>query len=328
VRAAVISSDGTFEVASVPDPAPGPGELLLRVTGCGLCGSDLKARTVMPRGTIMGHEFSGQVVAAGEGVDASFLGRYAAVLPVDGCGKCGWCESGYVIHCPDAGLIGLGAAAGGFAELAVVPALSSFLLPPGVDPLYGPVVEPFAVGLHAVHAARLVAGEDVLVVGTGSVGLTTIAWARAWGARRITAVDPVGFRRESAAAFGATDSLATLADAKQGEYDVVVECAGKADLLNGCVTAARPRGRVVVASTCMEPASLGLLAALMKEVSITFSVYYTPAEFDAVTAAFASGRIDPAPLVSRRVDLSELNSAFDDLASASAGTKTLIQPST
>jgi (R,R)-butanediol dehydrogenase/meso-butanediol dehydrogenase/diacetyl reductase len=163
VRAAVIGSDGTFEVTSVPDPSPGPGELLLRVSACGLCGSDLKARMAMPQGAVMGHEFSGQVVATGEGVAPSVLGRYAAVLPVGGCGTCGWCETGYVIHCHAARLIGLGAVNGGFAELAAVPALSSFLLPHDVDPLYGPVVEPFAVGLHVVEAARLGGGEDVLV---------------------------------------------------------------------------------------------------------------------------------------------------------------------
>jgi len=326
VRAAVVGSGGQYEVVTLPDPSPGPGELLLRVTACGLCGSDITARAAMPPGTIMGHEFSGEVVATGDGTSAAHAGVHAAVLPVHACGQCEWCRAGYVAHCPSAQLIGLGAVGGGFAELAAVPAPSAFLLPSDVDPLHGAVVEPFAVGLHAIRTARLDAGQDVLVVGTGTVGLTTIAWARALGAGRITAVDPVESRRDAARSFGATDVLAALAVAERGRYDVIAECAGKPCLLDGCVAAARPRGRVIVAGLCLEPTPLTSVAALMKEVSISFAVYYTPAEFSEVIAAFASGRISPAPLESRRLGLADLNTAFDDLARTAAGVKTLIQP--
>ena len=326
MRAAVVGPGGQFELVTLPDPAPGPGELLLRVTACGLCGSDVKARMAMPQGTIMGHEFSGEVVATGDSVGGWFAGTHAAVLPVQACGQCGWCAAGYVAHCPSARLIGLGAIGGGLAELAVVPAASAFLLPPDIDPLHGPVVEPFAVGLHVTRAADLGAGEDLLVVGAGTVGLTVIAWARALGAGRITAVDPVESRREAARAFGASDVLAVLADAGSGGYDVIAECAGRPGLLDGCVAAARPRGRVVVAGTCLEPTSLTPIAALMKEVSISFAVYYTPAEFSKVIAAFTDGLITPAPLVSRRLGLEDLNDAFGDLARAAAGPKTLIRP--
>jgi (R,R)-butanediol dehydrogenase / meso-butanediol dehydrogenase / diacetyl reductase len=326
VRAAVVGPDGQFEVVTLPDPSPGPGELLLRVTACGLCGSDVMARMAMPPGTIMGHEFSGAVVATGAGAAYWPVGSHAAVLPVQACGKCQSCAAGYVAHCASARLIGLGAIGGGLAELAVVPAASAFLLPPDVDPLHGAVVEPFAVGLHVTRATRLEAGEDVLVVGAGTVGLTVIAWARARGAGRITAVDPVESRRRTARSFGATDAAAAVADAEPGGYDVIAECAGKPGLLDGCVAAARPRGRVVVAGTCVEPTSLTPIAALMKEVSISFAVYYTPAEFSEVIAALAGGLIAPAPLVSRRLGLEDLNDAFGDLARPAAGAKTLILP--
>jgi (R,R)-butanediol dehydrogenase/meso-butanediol dehydrogenase/diacetyl reductase len=326
VRAAVVGAGGQYEVVTLPNPSPGPGELLLRVTACGLCGSDLKARMAMPRGTIMGHEFGGEVIATGDGTPGWCVGSHAAVLPVGACGQCPWCTAGYVAHCRSARLIGLGAIGGGFAELAVVPAPSAFLLPPGLDPAVGAVVEPFAVGLHVIRAAGLAAGEDALVIGTGAVGLTAIAWARAHGAGRITAVDPVGSRRDAARSFGATDALASLDDAEGSGYDVVIECAGRPGLLDGCVAAARPRGRVIVAGTCLEPTSLMPIVALMKEVSIGFAVYYTPQEFSEVIAAFADGRIDPAALVSRRLRLADLNDAFDDLARTAAGAKTLIEP--
>jgi (R,R)-butanediol dehydrogenase / meso-butanediol dehydrogenase / diacetyl reductase len=183
------------------------------------------------------------------------------------------------------------------------------------------------VGLHAIGAAGPVAGEDVLVVGAGTVGLTTIAWVRALGAGRITAVDPVEARLAGALSFGATDLLASVAQAQPGGYGVVAECAGKPGLLDGCIAAARPRGRVIVAGLSVAPSPLTSVAALMKEVSISFTVYYTPAEFTTVIESFADGRIDPAPLVSRRLGLADLNDAVDDLARTAVAGKTLIEPS-
>jgi (R,R)-butanediol dehydrogenase / meso-butanediol dehydrogenase / diacetyl reductase len=326
MRAAVVGPGGRFEITSVPDPSPSPDELLIRVAACGLCGSDIKTAPIMPAGSIMGHEFSGEVIAVGTDVADWTAGSHVAVLPAASCGKCEWCASGYVIHCPSARMVGLGGIAGGFAELVSVPAATAFLIPPGVDPAFGPLVEPFAVGLHTADTASLASGDDVLVVGAGTVGLTTIAWARARGARRITAVDPAGIRRAAAQSFGATDVLASLAQAEAGGYSVVAECAGKPGLLDGCVAAARARGRVVMAGVALEPSSFSTVRALMKEVSIGFAVYYTPADYRAVLAAFASGKIDPAPLESRRVDLGRLNEAFDDLARTATSAKTLIEP--
>ncbi|MGF7239143.1 MAG: zinc-dependent alcohol dehydrogenase, partial [Frankia sp.] len=313
MRAAVVGSDGRFEVVAVPDPTPGPGELLLRVTACGLCGSDVKARDAMPEGTIMGHEFGGEVVAVGADTAGWREGAYAAVLPVLACGRCEWCTSGYVAHCPAARLIGLGGSAGGFAEFAVVTPFAAFPLPAEADPLHGALVEPFAVGLHCVRAGRLERGNDVLVVGAGSVGLTTMAWARALGAGRITAVDPLAARQAIAESFGATDVLTSVDEAASGTYDVVVECVGKPGLLDACVDAARIRGRIVVAGVSIEPTPFMSVLALLKEVSIEFPVYYTPEEFRTVIAAFASGQIDPSGLVSRKVDRSRVDVAFEML---------------
>jgi 2-desacetyl-2-hydroxyethyl bacteriochlorophyllide A dehydrogenase len=326
VRAAVVGSGGRYEIVDMPDPSPGPGELLLRVNACGLCGSDLTALAAMPPGTVMGHEFSGEVVGTGPDLAGWHEGSHAAVLPVIACGQCQWCASGYVAHCPSARLIGLGGSGGGFAELAVVAASAAFPLPAGVDPGLGALVEPFAVGLHTARTAGISAGDDVLVVGTGTVGLTTIAWARSLGARRITAVDPAPARRDAALSFGATDVLASAGEAAPGAYDVVAECAGKPGLLDGCVAAARPRGRVVVAGVCLEPAPLTAFVALMKEVTIGFAVYYTPAEFTEVIEAFANGRVNPSPLASRRLRLPSLNDAVDDLKRTAGAGKILIEP--
>src|SRR5262249_53951245 len=154
-------------------------------------------------------------------------GTNVAVLPVVSCGSCRYCAAGSVSHCAQTRYIGLGPDGGGFAEFTVVPARHAFALPGEMTNVYAALVEPFAVGLHGVRGAQVGPGEDVLVVGAGGVGLTTIAWARAMGAQRVTAVDPDAQRRESAVAMGATDALASVTDADANAYDVALECVGR-----------------------------------------------------------------------------------------------------
>ncbi len=327
MRAAVSAEGGAFELRTVADPVPEAGELLLRVAACGLCGSDLKARGALPVGSVMGHEFGEEVVAVGPGTAGWSEGARAAVLPVGFCGACDWCRAGDVVHCASAVLVGLGGRPGGFAELTTVPASSAFVVPDGWEPRHAALVEPYAVGLHCVRAAAVGPGDAVLVVGAGTVGLTTTTWAREQGAARITVVDPLAERRTHARAFGATDTLASAHDATPGGYDVAIECVGKPGLLDACIASARPRGRIVVAGTCIEPDPFMSVAALMKEVSIRFAVYYAPEEFRTVIDAFASGAIDPGPLVGATMRLDALDEGFAALAAGSTLGKILIEPS-
>jgi (R,R)-butanediol dehydrogenase / meso-butanediol dehydrogenase / diacetyl reductase len=326
VRAAVIAGDGKFEIADVPEPTIGSGDLLLRVSGCGVCGSDMKARHMMPVGTIMGHEFSGEVVAVGGEVTGWSEGAHVAVLPVIPCGHCAWCQSGYLIHCSKAQIIGLGGVSGGFAEYAVVNPLATFALPASLPPVQGALVEPFAVGLHCINTADVSAGDDILVIGAGSVGLTSIAWAKVKGARRITAIDPAATRLAVASEFGATDAFDSLDAVEPNSYDAVIECVGKPGLLDRAVAALRPRATAVVAGVCIEPDSLVSLVALMKEASIRFAVYYTPAEFRTVIEAFESGQVDPLALLSQTNDLGQINEVFEDFPSSPSGAKVILRP--
>jgi len=326
MRAAVIAESGAVEVTTVPDPVPGPGELVLRVSACGLCGSDLKARAAMPAGTIMGHEFGGEVVGQGPGTETWRVGMRAAVLPVASCGSCDWCQAGDVVHCASAALMGLGGRAGGFAEFTAVPATSSFLLPSSLPAVQAALVEPYAVGLHTVDSVEIEQGDEVLVVGAGAVGLTCATWARLRGARTVTVVDPNIERRARAPEFGATDVLASAGEAAPARYDVAIECVGKPGLLNECVTAARPNGRIVVVGVCGEEDHFWSIAALMKEVTIAFAVYYSPAEFRTVIDAFGTGAIDPAPLVGCVTELASIDEQFERLAAGSVSGKILLDP--
>jgi 2-desacetyl-2-hydroxyethyl bacteriochlorophyllide A dehydrogenase len=327
MRAATLDSNANFEVTEVADPTPEAGELVLWVTGCGICGSDLKARPMMPAGTVMGHEFCGEVVAVGAGVSGWSEGRHAAVLPVFACGTCSRCRAGFVGHCESVALLGLGAAPGGFGELVKVSAAMSFPLPEGVPVEWGPLVEPFAVGLHTANLAEIEAGERVLVIGGGPVGLTTAAWARRLGAGDVTVSDPVALRRDAAASFGATAAVDPTTDGLGGPYDVVFECVGKPGLLDAAAGAIDLHGRIVIAGVCGEPDPYLPLVPLLKEATIRFSVYYRPDEFQAVLDAFADGSLDPSPIISRTVGFADLDATFESLATSPHDLKVIVDPS-
>ena len=249
-----------------------------------------------------------------------------AVLPVVLCGRCRYCVAGMVAHCAQTRYIGMGPDGGGFAELAVVPSRHAFALPDGLPTTYAALVEPFAVGLHGVHSAEVSRGENVLVVGAGGVGLTTIAWARAKGAERVTAVDPDPQRRKLATVMSATDALASASEADADEYDVAIECVGRPELLQACQSAVRRLGCIVISGACAEPIGIEPVTALLKELTIRFSVCYQPDEFREVIAAFDTGAIDPAPMLGPMVGLNRIADAFDIVRRTDGQGRVLVTP--
>ncbi len=326
MKAAVTNEQHGFDVVEMPDPAPGPDELVIRVAACGVCGSDIKAQPFMPAGMVMGHELGGEIVAVGSDAGEWQEGANVAVLPVVSCGRCRYCLLGAVSHCAQTRYIGMGSDAGGFAEFAVVPARHAFALPGDMPAMYAALVEPFAVGLHGVNSAEIRPGEDVLVVGAGGVGLTTIAWARAMGAGRVTSVDPDPQRRESACTMGATEALASVTEADPNVYDVALECVGRPELLQSCQAVVRPQGRIVISGACAEPTPIEPVTALLKELSIRYSVCYRPDEFREVIAGFSSGVIDPTQMVGPAVSLNRVGDAFDMVRNAEVHGRALVTP--
>ncbi len=325
MKAAVTTSDQSFEVVDLPDPTPEPDQLVIRVKACGVCGSDIKAQPFAPAGMVMGHELGGEVVAVGSDTDGGLEGTNIAVLPVVSCGSCQYCRAGVVAHCPKARYIGMGPA-GGFAEYAAVPARHSFTLPTEVPAAYSALVEPFAVGLHGVHSAEIGPGDDVLIVGAGGVGLTTLIWALHKGGGRVTVADPDPRRRDSARSMGATDELASVSEAEPGAYDAVVECVGHPELVQACQPALRPRGRLVVSGACAEPTAIEPITALLKELTVRYSVAYSVDEFHEVVTSFSTRDIDPAPAVGPTFGLDQVAEAFAAVREARVQGRVSVRP--
>jgi (R,R)-butanediol dehydrogenase / meso-butanediol dehydrogenase / diacetyl reductase len=153
-----------------------------------------------------------------------------------------------------------------------------------------------------------------------------MAWARAMGAQRVTAVDPDPQRRDSALGIGATDALASVTDADPEAYDVALECVGRQELLQACQMAVRPKGRIIISGACAEPIPIEPVTALLKELSIRFSVCYTLDEFRQVIDAFASGVVDPAPTVGPVLELNRIAEAFDLVRGAHVRGRVLVSP--
>jgi (R,R)-butanediol dehydrogenase/meso-butanediol dehydrogenase/diacetyl reductase len=216
--------------------------------------------------------------------------------------------------------------AGGFAEYTAVRARMSFVVPAGVPVTHAALVEPFAVGLHGVHSAEIGSGDDVLIVGAGGVGLTTLIWALRKGAARVTVADPDAQRRGSATAAGATDVLASVADAEERAYDAVIECVGRPELVQASQPALRPRGRLVVSGACAEPTTIEPITALLKELTVRYSVAYSTDEFREVIAALDSGAIDPAATSGPTFGLDHVADAFAAVRDAQVQGRVSVTP--
>jgi (R,R)-butanediol dehydrogenase/meso-butanediol dehydrogenase/diacetyl reductase len=337
MRAAIVeSASRPLAVREVPDPQPGPGELILRVRSAGICGTDLHLAgepLVVQPGTILGHEFAGEVAAVGAGVDDWRVGERACALPVIGCGRCAACGAGDSMGCAGVRLLGAGDLPGAFAEYVRVGARESFRLPEGVDDDAGALVEPFAFGLHAVRAAALEPGDGVLVVGGGTVGLAIAAWSHLLGAADVVVAERLAHRRALASALGATAVDATDAAAMGGVADllggaprVVFECVGRPGMLAACVDHVARRGRVVVAGACMELDTVLPAIACLKEADLRFVVSYAHRDFALALRMVGAGRLPATRLITGHVSLDELPDAFVALRTPAAQCKTMLRP--
>jgi (R,R)-butanediol dehydrogenase/meso-butanediol dehydrogenase/diacetyl reductase len=166
----------------------------------------------------------------------------------------------------------------------------------------------------------------VLVVGAGPVGLSVIAWGARSEASELVVSDPSALRRDAAVQFGATRTVDPEAEPLEARYDVVVECVGLPGMTDVCVRAATLHGHVVIAGVCTKPDPYIPIAALMKELTVDFVVYYTRREFFSVVDTLGQGAVDAAPFVTRRVGLGGANDAFTELTEAKDQRKILVLP--
>lgn len=338
MRAAAFEASGRpLVLTQLPDPVPGSGELVLRVRAAGVCGTDLHISADppgVPQGTVLGHEFAGEVVAVGPDVAGWQCGDRACALPFIGCAACTACLSGDGIACPRLRNIGQGDFPGAYADYVRAGAQEAFHLPDALDYDAGALVEPLAVGLHALRAAALRPGESVLVLGAGPIGLAAATWARQLGAAEVVLADRLPARLALAGAFGATAAvdasddvaLAAVAERCGGLPDVVVECVGSPGMLQQCVQHVRRRGRIVVVGACMAPDAVVPAMACLKEVEVRFVVAYSRQDFALALRMLAAGRVAGPAMITDRVGMETFSEAFEALRAPTTQCKVMLRP--
>ncbi len=345
MRAAVFPGVGRpLEIRTVPDPTPGPAELILAVRDCGVCGSDLHAAEVTdhsggmnprPAGAIMGHEFAGEVVALGRDVAGRFrAGDHVTALPYIGCGTCVACLSGQGHRCPAVISGGFGKLPGAYADFVRVGVHEALALPPEVDFRQGALVEPLAVGLHTVERAGLRPGEVAQIIGAGPIGLAVSLWCRFFGAGHVLVSDLAPERVERAARMGATavihaereDVVAAVKREAGRRADVVFDCVGVPGSQQLAMDYAPVNGRVVVAGVCMQPDRSLPGKAITQELDVRYVFGYGKRDCAFTLDMLARGRVDAGPLLGDTVGWDAFPAAFAALRSDKRRVKVMLEP--
>jgi (R,R)-butanediol dehydrogenase / meso-butanediol dehydrogenase / diacetyl reductase len=284
MKAAVYRGPGDIAVESVPDPgAPGPGEVLLAVSRAAICGTDASEWAHGPilctPPVVLGHEFTGRVLAAGDGVALAEGARVVSGAGIS-CGTCEWCRAGRTNLCASYRTLGL-QVDGGLAEYVRTPASICRPVPDTVDDHAAAMAQPFAVALHAVRRSRLEAGETCVVIGAGGIGAFIVAGAAARSPAQLVAVDIDPERLETARRLGAGavvdardgDLARLIVDATGGEgAHVVIEASGAPHAPAAALAGARRGGRVLLVGLQSAPRELDLVAAAVRELELITTI--------------------------------------------------------
>jgi threonine dehydrogenase-like Zn-dependent dehydrogenase len=339
MRATVLREGRMVYRDDVPDPIPGPGQVLVGIRSCGICGSDLHfakhgaevlslsdemasslgggvGNVDLSHDIFMGHEFSAEVLEAGPGTETLPAGTLVTSIPVLIAGK----------HVEP--IVYSNKTLGGYAERMLLSAPLLLPIPNGLDHRHAALTEPMAVGLHAVNKSGIQPGETALVVGCGPIGIAVIAALRTRGVESIVAADFSPKRRELASTMGAHQTL----DPAQGSpFDtvtpaVVFEAVGVPGIIDDVMRRARHGTRLIVVGVCMQPDTMHPFFAIAKEINVQFVLAYDPQEFADSLRAIAEGEIDVSPVITGDVGLEDVGTAFDDLADPERHCKILVTP--
>lgn len=331
MRAIVLDRPGRFRVAKVPDPTPGPGQIVVKVDCCGICGTDIHIMDgefpPTPYPITPGHEFAGTVAAVGPDVAAGLpLGAKVAVDPSLYCGYCRRCRSGRDNLCENWAAIG-DTVSGAFAEYAAVPAVNAHLLPDGVDGQLGAMVEPLACAVHGLRRLGPLFGDSVVLTGAGTMGLLLLQLLVHAGAGPVTVVDRVADRLAVARKLGAARTASGLSDLDGERFEIAIDATGVPAVVDGVSGLLDRGGRLLVFGVSPAGASISLspFRVYNDEITVTGSMAILRS-FAPAVELIGSGVIDPRPLLSEPLPLDEFGEALHRVRTGQ-GIKWHIKPS-
>lgn len=335
MRAMLFKAVGQpLAVEQLPDPEPGEGEVVIRVSRCGVCGTDLHSTSghgmTLPENSQLGHEYGGEVVAVGKGVERFGVGDYLSALPVVGCGECEGCKTGIDILCHNK-WVGYG---GGLAEYAKVSARGATKLPKTISLADSALIEPMAVGCRAVRLANPARDARIVIIGPGPIGLSVLFWLRQRGVENVVMLASSGRRRELAARMGGDKFVQEGDSAKDEIYailggapDIVFEAAGVSGVFQRAVDLVKPQGLIMGLGFCMQPDPIIPAMNLMKDVTIRWSIIYTRDDYAACADALDRDGPLARAMVTDTVGMDAFPAAFEEFRKGTGGGgKLLIDP--
>jgi 2-desacetyl-2-hydroxyethyl bacteriochlorophyllide A dehydrogenase len=324
MRAAFYEGHETMTTGPCAPVEPGPGQVRIRVSHCGICGTDLHIfhgkmdhRVKMPQ--IIGHEMSGTVDAAGPGVTEWKPGDRVTVRPLDHCGNCPACTAGHSHICMNLKFIGIDSP-GAMQALWTVPAHTLHRLPAHLTFEQAALIEPISVACHDVRMGELKAGEHAVVLGGGPIGLLIGLVAKAVGAHVVIA-EVNAYRIELAKKLGleavdptSADLVALVTERTGGAgADVVFEVAGAQPTVDLMTKLPRTRGRIVMVAIHAQPKPVDLFRFFWRELRLIGARVYEPQDFEKAIELAASGVMPLDPVISKIVPLEGLGDAFREM---------------
>jgi (R,R)-butanediol dehydrogenase / meso-butanediol dehydrogenase / diacetyl reductase len=337
--AAVYRGPGDVVVEERPVSPPGPGQVLVEVDHCGICGSDihLMLEGWGTPGRIEGHEWSGRVVALGDGVSEWSLGDAVVGGPSPRCGECRRCREGKPSQCERRGGSIDDPMDGAFARFIRTGTQSLIRLPEGLSPRHAALAEPLAVALHGITRAGLGPGDSAMVLGAGPIGALTLAALVARGDDSVVVVEPGERRRQLARALGAAEVLdpSELETFPRWEperlatraVDAVLECSGRRDAMEAGLNQLRRGGVLVLVGAGMEAPTFDPNRMLLNELEVRGSFVYDEGGFDAALELLASGAFPCDLLIEAEdVTLDDIGAVLAALAHGELAGKAMVVP--
>ncbi len=335
-RTARLHAGGDIRLHDEPDPVALEGESLLRITGVGICGSDLHwfeegaiGDATLQRPLVLGHEF-GAMVETG-----AWEGRTVAVEPALQCGRCRLCEEGHPNLCQNVRFAGHGSTDGAFRERMAWPQSALFPLPEGFDGVDGAMLEPLGVAIHALDLAKPRVGATVGVFGSGPIGLLVLQLVRICGARFIAATDVLAHRLEAARRYGADAVLEARQDGSEGAeirkmaldegLDIAFEAAGENAAVEAALEALRPGGLLVLLGIPADDRT-AVQASIARRKGLTVKwVRRMKFTYPRAIALVSQERVDVRGMVTHRFPLTRITDAFET-ARKRDGLKVVVVP--
>lgn len=328
-----------FEIKDIDEPKSTNGSVVIDVKRCGICGSDIHYWVEgEPRGLVMGHEYCGKVVDPGSRVDLK-VGDRVTALPISPCGHCRACVSGNPQYCPETWTYATGLSLTNPGALASKMAIRPDMVikvPDEISDEEVAMVEPTAVGLHAVHLADIKVGDKVLVIGAGIIGLISGVLARMEGASYVAFSEANNARGEKAVRLGVADCcydakdtnmVSKMKEDTDGGFDVVIECCGNSPAVSSAIMAVRPGGTVILVGVSLGTVTVPTVVAVMSELTLKGSIAYTKEEFETCINLMATKRLDTKIFIDGIVGLDGVQAAYEKLTSGvDDAVKILVDP--